>query len=326
MSSRAKKPIHHSIKERLGYERDETDEDVYADWKERTTRVCKPCWELKYCPYGPLVEQSPLLPPVLDGMLKQQQYFESCLSNGTVGETTNLTPELTAMYEEWIVDDQLLLHQALNDLRHAKFLEDASKHEDDDEKITAFLAQELPPIEIYRAKFTVSLDEVREEDFEADAWKQLQELASEKREIYQKALETGIIDNRSPLEPARRAWFEERVSTFNTDDYPVIIPESFQEASCSVFGHICPVYFTAEELTETQEARRIGRQNLKFRTMMRIVRRDDYRCQHCNKKLEDSEVEFDHIIPIAKGGNSEEHNLRLTCFGCNRDKSDVYMP
>jgi hypothetical protein len=23
-------------------------------------RVCKPCWELKYCPYGPLVEQLPL--------------------------------------------------------------------------------------------------------------------------------------------------------------------------------------------------------------------------------------------------------------------------
>lgn len=23
--------------------------------------VCKPCWELKYCPYGPLVEQFPLL-------------------------------------------------------------------------------------------------------------------------------------------------------------------------------------------------------------------------------------------------------------------------
>ena len=24
--------------------------------------VCKPCWELKYCPYGPLVEQFPLFP------------------------------------------------------------------------------------------------------------------------------------------------------------------------------------------------------------------------------------------------------------------------
>lgn len=33
------------------------------DWLKRTKHVCKPCWELKYCPYGPLVEQFPL-PPI----------------------------------------------------------------------------------------------------------------------------------------------------------------------------------------------------------------------------------------------------------------------
>jgi len=30
------------------------------EWQERIRHVCKPCWELKYCPYGPLVEQFPL--------------------------------------------------------------------------------------------------------------------------------------------------------------------------------------------------------------------------------------------------------------------------
>ena len=29
-------------------------------WDRRVKAVCKPCWELKYCPYGPLVEQFPL--------------------------------------------------------------------------------------------------------------------------------------------------------------------------------------------------------------------------------------------------------------------------
>ncbi len=33
------------------------------EWEKRTKHVCKPCWELKYCPYGPLVEQFPL-PPI----------------------------------------------------------------------------------------------------------------------------------------------------------------------------------------------------------------------------------------------------------------------
>lgn len=31
-----------------------------VDWKTRVKSVCKPCWELKYCPYGPLVEDFPL--------------------------------------------------------------------------------------------------------------------------------------------------------------------------------------------------------------------------------------------------------------------------
>jgi hypothetical protein len=29
------------------------------DWDRRIKAVCKPCWELKYCPYGPLVEGFP---------------------------------------------------------------------------------------------------------------------------------------------------------------------------------------------------------------------------------------------------------------------------
>jgi hypothetical protein len=54
--------IHPSVKTSLGYDAAATNDEVFADWQERKTRVCKPCWELKYCPYGPLVEQSPLLP------------------------------------------------------------------------------------------------------------------------------------------------------------------------------------------------------------------------------------------------------------------------
>lgn len=31
-----------------------------VNWSARVKAVCKPCWELKYCPYGPLVEGFPL--------------------------------------------------------------------------------------------------------------------------------------------------------------------------------------------------------------------------------------------------------------------------
>jgi len=48
------------LKKDLGFKENESDEIVEKEWKRRVKHVCKPCWELKYCPYGPLVEQFPL--------------------------------------------------------------------------------------------------------------------------------------------------------------------------------------------------------------------------------------------------------------------------
>ena len=44
----------------------EQHKSVFTEWfgkidaKRRVKAVCKPCWEIKYCPYGPLIEQFPL--------------------------------------------------------------------------------------------------------------------------------------------------------------------------------------------------------------------------------------------------------------------------
>lgn len=48
------------LKKYLGFKEDTPDKIVEKEWKRRTKHICKPCWELKYCPYGPLVEQFPL--------------------------------------------------------------------------------------------------------------------------------------------------------------------------------------------------------------------------------------------------------------------------
>lgn len=37
-----------------------------TNWKKRPNAICKPCWELKYCPYGPLVEDFPVGIPLED--------------------------------------------------------------------------------------------------------------------------------------------------------------------------------------------------------------------------------------------------------------------
>jgi len=200
------------LKELLGFKPDDPDKEVLATWKAASTRVCKPCWELKYCPYGPFVEESPLLGPTRKDAEEQQEYLEKCLR-------------------------------------------------------------------------------------------------------------TGVLGSGEPLDNNRRLMFQAMINEFNPDDYLEDIPEEISEMQCTVFGHICPVVFVAEVVTETSEPRRHGRY-IPFKTKVRVVRRDNYTCQVCSKHLLDNEVEFDHIIPVSKGGSSEEHNIRLTCFECNRDKND----
>jgi len=146
--------------------------------------------------------------------------------------------------------------------------------------------------------------------------------ASEHNEYLKKCLETGILGSGEKIDVNQHIAFEKTIAAFDEKNYPETIPQELVDMCCNVFGHICPVVFSAERFTETSEERRIGRY-IPFKTKIRVVRRDNYTCHQCGKHLRDDEVEFDHIIPVAKGGSSDEHNLRLTCFECNRGKSDT---
>ena len=56
----------------------------------------------------------------------------------------------------------------------------------------------------------------------------------------------------------------------------------------------------------------------------KILRRDHYTCQNCGlsrKKEPHLVLEVDHIIPISKGGRTEESNLQTLCHNCNRLKA-----
>jgi hypothetical protein len=217
---RPEPPIHPSIKERLGYNASDTDDEVYEDWKERTTRVCKPCWELKYCPYGPLVEQLPLLPSLQSDVEEQQAYFKKCLETNTVGTVTVLTNAYREMYEEWLADEELLRHQALNQLRNQKRFEHLEKLETEEEQLAAWLGGELPPVHIYRVPYDLGLaNELDEADFAPEIWREILRLAEVQRTKLTEALRTGKMDNRSPLESVRRAWFQKQIDNFSANAY-----------------------------------------------------------------------------------------------------------
>ena len=54
-----------------------------------------------------------------------------------------------------------------------------------------------------------------------------------------------------------------------------------------------------------------------------ILLRDGFRCVLCGRQAsEDVVLHVDHIIPISKGGLTEENNLRTLCMNCNLGKSD----
>lgn len=49
-----------------------------------------------------------------------------------------------------------------------------------------------------------------------------------------------------------------------------------------------------------------------------IWARDEGRCRNCGAT---EELQFDHIIPLAKGGSHNADNLQVLCGPCNRAKS-----
>jgi hypothetical protein len=48
-----------------------------------------------------------------------------------------------------------------------------------------------------------------------------------------------------------------------------------------------------------------------------VWRRDNGQCVRCGSR---ENLEFDHIIPVSRGGSSTERNMQLLCESCNRSK------
>jgi len=50
-----------------------------------------------------------------------------------------------------------------------------------------------------------------------------------------------------------------------------------------------------------------------------VWRRDQGKCVKCGSQ---ENIEFDHIIPLSKGGSNTARNIQLLCERCNREKSN----
>lgn len=61
------------------------------------------------------------------------------------------------------------------------------------------------------------------------------------------------------------------------------------------------------------------RQAIRSEVRREVWRRDQGRCVRCGSR---ENLEYDHIIPVSKGGSNTARNIELLCETCNRSKSD----
>jgi hypothetical protein len=75
------------------------------------------------------------------------------------------------------------------------------------------------------------------------------EHATRHNEYLSRCLKTGVLEGGQELDEGRRAMFEQMVGGFDPEEYPVTIPDYIKDLHCDLFGHVCPVFLSAEDVT-----------------------------------------------------------------------------
>ena len=78
--------------------------------------------------------------------------------------------------------------------------------------------------------------------------------------------------------------------------------------------------FGFPDIPEGQEESTFGgRDTIPGDVKMYVWKRDSGKCVKCGSQ---EKLEFDHIIPVSKGGSNTARNIQLLCEKCNRSKRD----
>ena len=67
-------------------------------------------------------------------------------------------------------------------------------------------------------------------------------------------------------------------------------------------------------------ATRYGRQPIPRKLRHEVFKRDGYKCRECGASKDETSLEIDHIVPVARGGTNDINNLQTLCRECNRMK------
>ena len=149
---------------------------------------------------------------------------------------------------------------------------------------------------------------------------------------YERLLADDALWERSLVEPilipfsvgiwAGTAWFHSRQwlyhdcfwkikGVFTDDQSKLLIMDAF-DAERRKFERL-------EQKLATGGDTKTTRPSIPESVRIEVWKRDDGMCARCGSR---ERLEYDHIIPIVKGGSNTARNIELLCEVCNRKKRD----
>jgi hypothetical protein len=142
-------------------------------------------------------------------------------------------------------------------------------------------------------------------------------------------LETFLLRRPAHMRPGlrfRRVWRFDEATELGSS-----LAETIRDEFDALFAIAGEPGLSSSELTTTVATRggtgarpetaprgEFTREAISERVRHEVWRRDKGRCVDCGSR---ERLEFDHIIPISRGGSNTARNIELRCEACNRRKS-----
>ena len=102
-----------------------------------------------------------------------------------------------------------------------------------------------------------------------------------------------------------------------TEEQALLLIMEIEDQERRKFERLKKKYLLAQELEKEPQRERIPEE-----VRIAVWRRDGGKCIECGSK---KNLEYDHIIPVSKGGSNTVRNIQLLCESCNRQKKDKIM-
>jgi hypothetical protein len=97
--------------------------------------------------------------------------------------------------------------------------------------------------------------------------------------------------------------------------------KSFQK----IFSEYMLGKLNLNEVKSKIKDKNIRRKAISLFLRSQVLKKNNFKCQHCGKGVEDNiKLEIDHIVPKSKGGLDNLENYQVLCNECNKGKSNKF--